>query len=203
MQVQTYYLEDVLALTENQQSSNQNGRNSEKKLSLTEEDVQSMDEAIQLAWLEDDFETLMDTIEEFPRLNLCNYKHSLTGATALMVSAGKGRVEDVKLLLSLGADISAAANNGHTAFDWAKNNGQEEVVSILTEHMVKVQQAQFQAAETALLQNYQMSADQVRPVKFWTSVFGAPAYQFRDVKLKCFLVLYLGMMCRYLKTSDF
>uniref|UniRef100_A0A7I4A4A1 RNA helicase n=1 Tax=Physcomitrium patens TaxID=3218 RepID=A0A7I4A4A1_PHYPA len=158
--VQTYYLEDVLALTENQQSSNQNGRNSEKKLSLTEEDVQSMDEAIQLAWLEDDFETLMDTIEEFPRLNLCNYKHSLTGATALMVSAGKGRVEDVKLLLSLGADISAAANNGHTAFDWAKNNGQEEVVSILTEHMVKVQQAQFQAAETALLQNYQMSADQ-------------------------------------------
>jgi ATP-dependent RNA helicase DHX36 len=160
--VQTFYLEDVLALTESQQSNKENGRIRGKSITLTEEDTKSMDEALQLAWLEDGFETLMDTIEEFPRLNLCNYKHSQTGATALMVTAGKGRVEDVKLLLSIGADISAAANNGDTAIDWATKNGQEEVVSVLNDHIVNVQQSQAQAAETELLRNYQMSVDQVR-----------------------------------------
>lgn len=163
--MQTYYLEDVLALTENQQYTKENGRIRGKRITLTEEDTKSMDEALQLAWLDDDFETLMDTIEEFPRLNLCNYKHSQTGATALMITAGKGRVEDVKLLLSIGADISAAANNGDTALQWATKYGQEEVVSVLNDHIVHVQQSQAQAAETELLQNYQMSVDQVRSLE--------------------------------------
>lgn len=164
--MQTYFLEDVLALTENQQSNNENGRSRGKPITLTEEDRKSMDEALQLAWLEDDFDTLMDTIEEFPRLNLCNYRHSQTGATALMVTGGKGRIEDVKLLLSIGADMSAVANDGDTALDWATKNGQEEVVSVLNDHIVKMQQSQAQAAETALLQNYQMSVDQVRPFEY-------------------------------------
>lgn len=164
--MQTYYLEDVLALTENQQLNNESGRSRVKPMTLTEEDRKSMDEALQLAWLDDEFETLMDTIEEFPRLNLCNYRHSQTGATALMVTSGKGRVEDVKLLLSIGADISTAANNGDTALDWATKHGQEEVVSVLNDHTVNMSQSQAQAAETALLQNYQMSVDQVRPFAY-------------------------------------
>lgn len=164
--MQTYYLEDVLALTENQQFNYEIGQSEAELTTLTDEDRKSMDEAIQLAWLEDDFETLMDMIKDFPRLNLCNYRHSQTGATALMVTAGKGRVEDVKLLLSIGADISAAANNDDTALRWATKNGQEEVVSVLNDHVVKMQQSQAQAAEAALLQNYQMSIDQARLLEY-------------------------------------
>lgn len=128
---------------------------------LLEEDQKSMDDAITQAWEEDDFEMLMDTIQEFPRLKLCNYKQSSTGMTALMVAAGKGRVEDVKLLLSLGADSSAAAKNGHTAADWAETYGHKTVSLLLNSHKDDKLQSQALAAEAAILENYQMSVNQV------------------------------------------
>lgn len=174
MQVQTYYLEDVLALTENQQVDNgKSVRNKPKFITLTEEDKKSMDEALKAAWLNDDFETLMDTIEEFPRLNLCNYKHTQSGATPLMVASAKGRVEDVKHLLSLGADTSVIANNGDDAVRWATKNGQQEVAALLNEHMKKQhsQDDHSKAAETALLQNYQMSVDQVKAIRVYIEGF--------------------------------
>lgn len=128
---------------------------------LSEEDAKSMDDALTQAWEEEDFEMLLDTIQEFPRLDLCNYKQSSTGMTALMVAAGRGRVEDVKLLLSLGADLSAAAKNGHTAADWAETYGHNAVTSLLNSHKDDKLHSQALAAETALLHNYQMSVDQV------------------------------------------
>lgn len=73
--------------------------------------------------MEDDFEIFMDIIEEFLRLNFCNYKYLLIGVIVLMVSVGKGWVEDVKLLLFFGVDIFVVVNNGYIVFDWVKNNG--------------------------------------------------------------------------------
>lgn len=161
MQVETFYLEDVLALTKTQEPVFDKTKNVQNVAHLFEEDAKSMDDALTQAWEEDDFEMLMDTIQEFPRLNLCNYKQSSTGMTALMVAAGKGRVEDVKLLLSLGADLSAAAKNGHTAADWAETYGHDAVFLLLNSHKDDKLQSQALAAETALLHKYQMSVNQV------------------------------------------
>ena len=129
---------------------------------LLDEDAKSMDDALTQAWDEDDFEMLMDTIQEFPRLRLYNYKQSSTRMTPLMVAAGKGRVEEVKLLLSLGADLSAAAKNGHTAADWAETYGHDAVFLLLNSLKNDKLQSQALVAETALLHEYQGSVNQVR-----------------------------------------
>ena len=41
-----------------------------------------------------------------------DYQHSLTGATALMVMAGQGRLREVKQLLAIGADPTLLSNDG-------------------------------------------------------------------------------------------
>jgi ankyrin repeat protein len=77
-----------------------------------------------------------------------------------MVAAGKGRVDDVSYLLSLGADTSIEARNGDTALDWAQNNGHANVVVAIETHRLQ-EQSQVAAAEAVLLQKYLYSVDQV------------------------------------------
>ncbi len=55
-----------------------------------------------------------------------------SGATALMSAAANGRVEAVKLLLSLGADVNI--NPSGTALHWALANEQYEIASLLLDH---------------------------------------------------------------------
>ncbi|KAH9536794.1 hypothetical protein CY35_16G018300 [Sphagnum magellanicum] len=158
--VQSFYLEDVLSLVEETQPSSIGAESLGRGMPLSNEYAEAMDEALTQAWLEDDFETLIDIVKEFPSLHLCNYQHSLTGATPLMVAAGKGRVDDVSYLLSLGADTSIEARNGDTALDWAQNNGHANVVVAIETHRLQ-EQSQVAAAEAVLLQKYLYSVDQV------------------------------------------
>lgn len=105
---------------------------------LTKEDKETLDEAIHLAWSNNDFEPLADLVfsEENPKIY--NYQHSLTGLTPLMVFAGKGRVADVSMLLSLGADCHIQAKDGMTALKLAVKENHLEISELIQKNMDNV-----------------------------------------------------------------
>ncbi|XP_024120086.1 3'-5' RNA helicase YTHDC2 isoform X2 [Oryzias melastigma] len=57
--------------------------------------------------------------------------HSETGATPLMMSAGRGFVTQMQQLLSLGADSNKRDSNGWTALDFAKHFHHTEAIDLL------------------------------------------------------------------------
>uniref|UniRef100_A0A8C6WK60 RNA helicase n=1 Tax=Neogobius melanostomus TaxID=47308 RepID=A0A8C6WK60_9GOBI len=60
-----------------------------------------------------------------------DYTHSETGATALMVAAGRGCIAQMQQLLSMGADINLKASNGWSPLDFAMHFNQIEAVDLL------------------------------------------------------------------------
>ncbi|KAL7376832.1 hypothetical protein ABVT39_016645 [Epinephelus coioides] len=60
-----------------------------------------------------------------------DYRHSETGATPLMVAAGRGFLTQMEQLLNMGADINMKASNGWTALDFAKHFQQTEAMDLL------------------------------------------------------------------------
>lgn len=59
-----------------------------------------------------------------------NYKN-VDGNTALMLSAKKGDLEKVKILLANSANVNLINNNGMTAYDLARSNGHREVARLI------------------------------------------------------------------------
>lgn len=161
--VQSFYLEDVIVATElGEDSVLFSGTPAETDTSspLSEEDSAAMDEAICLAWLEDDFELLTEMLSRNMNSSLCNYQHSLTGTTALMVAAGKGKGDEVLLLLSRGADINLTSQDGTTALDWADRDGKEKVKEMILRHKDKKDDPTLAAKKAELLERYLSSIDQ-------------------------------------------
>ncbi|XP_077399108.1 3'-5' RNA helicase YTHDC2 isoform X2 [Vanacampus margaritifer] len=60
-----------------------------------------------------------------------DYMHSETGATPLMVTAGRGILTQMERLLKMGADVTLKASNGWTAMDFAKNFQQVDAFDLL------------------------------------------------------------------------
>ncbi|KAJ0056946.1 hypothetical protein NL108_000769, partial [Boleophthalmus pectinirostris] len=60
-----------------------------------------------------------------------DYTHSETGATALMVAAGRGCIMQMQQLLSMGADMNIKASNGWSALDFAMHFNQMDAVDLL------------------------------------------------------------------------
>ncbi|XP_061342790.1 DExH-box ATP-dependent RNA helicase DExH6-like [Gastrolobium bilobum] len=135
--VKTFYLEDVLTVVK---PSNDNHLDSTtfstpiNNLELSEEEKLSFDEAINLAWSNDEWDLLLELVSSEGTPKLFNYQHSLTGLTPLMVFAGKGRVGDMCMLLSLGADFSLRAKDGTNALEIAERENQPEAAEILKKH---------------------------------------------------------------------
>ena len=102
---------------------------------LTEEDKLVLDDAINLAWSNDEFDSLLELVSSEGTRKVYNYQHSMTGLTALMVFAGKGRVGDVCMLLSFGADCHLRAKDGTTALEFAEKEHQQETAEILKRHI--------------------------------------------------------------------
>lgn len=137
-QVKTFYLEDVLSIlksVENNHLDNPALGASTEDRDLTDEDKLALDEAISLAWSNDEFDQLLELVSTEGTRKLFNYQHSVTGLTPLMVFAGKGRVGDVCMLLSFGADCQLLAKDGTTALELAKRVDQGESAQMLKEHM--------------------------------------------------------------------
>ncbi|CAN1351884.1 DExH-box ATP-dependent RNA helicase DExH6 [Linum perenne] len=129
--VRTFYLEDVLSILT---SSNDNHLDSSTLLAPNE-DKAALDEAIYSAWSNDEFDLLMDLVSSEGSPAVYNYQHSSTGLTPLMVLAGKGRVGDVVMLLSLGANYHLKDKDGMTALALAERENQLEAAEVIKGHI--------------------------------------------------------------------
>ncbi|XP_054796819.1 DExH-box ATP-dependent RNA helicase DExH6 isoform X1 [Prosopis cineraria] len=136
--VRTFYLEDVLSIVkynEENHLDNATSNNLTDNHELSEEDKVSLDEAIHLAWSNDDCDPLLELITSKGSPKIFNYQHSLTGLTPLMVFAGKGRVGDMCMLLSFGADCHLRSKAGMGALEIAEQENNQEIAEILKKHI--------------------------------------------------------------------
>ncbi|GMH15707.1 hypothetical protein Nepgr_017548 [Nepenthes gracilis] len=136
--VKTFYLEDVLSMVNSTGKNNPDAASSSFPIGeseLMEVDKVAFDEAINLAWSNDEFDPLLELLSSEGTPRILNYQQSLTSVTPLMVFSGKGRTGDLCMLLSLGADCHLKAHDGCTALDWAERGEQAEAAEILKKHM--------------------------------------------------------------------
>uniref|UniRef100_A0A8C9NPJ3 3'-5' RNA helicase YTHDC2 n=1 Tax=Serinus canaria TaxID=9135 RepID=A0A8C9NPJ3_SERCA len=107
---------------------------------LTEKDVnclepwivKKMDSCLSDIWLHKDIDSFAQVLNLILTENVSvDYRHSETGATALMISSGRGFLTQVEQLISMGASIHCKSSNGWMAVDWARRFGQTEVVDLL------------------------------------------------------------------------
>ncbi|XP_030929402.1 DExH-box ATP-dependent RNA helicase DExH6 isoform X1 [Quercus lobata] len=136
--VNIFYLEDVLLLLKSVENNNPDNTLAvvpSEDPELTEEEKLALDEALNLAWSSDEFDPLLELVSSEGTQKVFNYQHSLTGLSPLMVFAGKGRVADVCMLLSFGADCHLQAKDGSTALELAERENQQEATVIIKKHM--------------------------------------------------------------------
>ncbi|XP_022931521.1 DExH-box ATP-dependent RNA helicase DExH6-like isoform X1 [Cucurbita moschata] len=136
--VKNFYLEDVLSIVKSQKENHLDDKImgvSDEVRELTEEDKLALDEAIHTAWLNDEFDPLLELVAKPGSSQIFNYQHSVTGLTPLMVLAGKGRVSDVCMLLSFGAICELRAKDGTTALELAERGDQKETAKAIREHL--------------------------------------------------------------------
>ncbi|CAA7037875.1 unnamed protein product [Microthlaspi erraticum] len=154
--VRTLYLEDVLSILksggDNHLNSSANLGIPEQKLALTDEEKLALDEAIILAWTNDEFDALLDLVSSRGSHEIYNYQHQSTGLTPLMVFAGKGLISDVCMLLSFGADWNLKSKEGMAALELAETENQLEAAQIIREHAENSQSNSQQAQQ--LLDKY-------------------------------------------------
>ncbi|KAK6919770.1 Helicase-associated domain [Dillenia turbinata] len=140
--VKTYYLEDILSFLKSEKQNQLDcisGSASIENLEIADEEYRvALDEAIDLALSNDEFDPLLDLLSSEGTPKAMNYQHSSTGVTPLMVFAGKGRVDDVCMLLSSGADCRLQANDGSTALAWAEQGDQKDAAEIIKKHIKNV-----------------------------------------------------------------
>ncbi|KAL2326748.1 hypothetical protein Fmac_020175 [Flemingia macrophylla] len=125
-QVKTYYLADVLSILKS-------GADNNHELSQLEK--LSLDEAIDFAWSNDEWCSLLELLYSKPTPKVFDYQHSLTGLNPLMVFAGKGKVDDMCMLLSFGANCHLRAQDGKTALEIAEKENQQVAFELLKKHM--------------------------------------------------------------------
>lgn len=63
--------------------------------------------------------------------NYCDVNDTTVGVTALMFATRDANFEMVKFLLDYGADKSIKSSDGKTAYDYALESGDEDIISIL------------------------------------------------------------------------
>ncbi|KAK1397213.1 RNA helicase [Heracleum sosnowskyi] len=131
--VKTLYLEDILSILK----SNEINHLTSENFLLSEKYRAVIDDTITLAWSSDEYEPLLDLVSAEAGLSILKFQHSSTGVTPVMVFARKGRVSELCMALSLGADCYLQDKDGATALEWAKRENQKEAAEILKKHMEK------------------------------------------------------------------
>ncbi|XP_062369135.1 3'-5' RNA helicase YTHDC2-like [Cinclus cinclus] len=94
--------------------------------------VKEMDSCLSDIWLHKDIDSFAHVFHLILTENVSvDYRHSETGATALMISSGRGFLSQIEQLISMGASIHFKSSNGWMAVDWARHFGQTEVIDLL------------------------------------------------------------------------
>ncbi|XP_038072672.1 3'-5' RNA helicase YTHDC2-like isoform X2 [Patiria miniata] len=137
--------------------------------------MKAMDSALGDCWLKGKSESFDQLMHLILNENVSvDYAHSETSATPLMLASGRGNVEVVERLLSLGANPTQRASNDMTPLDWATKFNQTDVIEILQAHITNMQvevddesdlikdSADISAEDRELLQAYQHSFDDER-----------------------------------------
>lgn len=88
-----------------------------------------------MAWSNDEWDPLLELVSSEGTPELFNYQHSLTGLTPLMVFSGRGRVGEMCMLLSFGADCNLKAKDGASALEIAERENQPEAAEIIKKHL--------------------------------------------------------------------
>ncbi|EOA39070.1 hypothetical protein CARUB_v10011734mg, partial [Capsella rubella] len=135
--VRTFFLEDALSVLISDKNNHLLSADSNipsEKRDFKDEEKVVLDEAIDLAWTNDEFDCLLDLVFSEGSPEAYNYQNSMTGLTPLMVFAGKGRVSDVCKLLSFGANCTLKSKEGITALELAEKENQIETAQIIREH---------------------------------------------------------------------
>lgn len=148
-------MEDVLSILKSEGNNHLDSSiscSAREEPELTEEDKLVLDEAINIAWSNDEFYPLVELVSSEGTRKVYNYQHSSTGLTPLMVFAGKGRVGEVCMLLSFGADWKLQTKEGLTALELAEREDQQKAAEILKRH-VEVALSDS-VAERQLLEKY-------------------------------------------------
>ncbi|KAF8083144.1 hypothetical protein N665_0790s0007 [Sinapis alba] len=153
--VRTFYLEDVLSVLKSEKNHHlifDDSSIPDGERDIKDEDRVALDEAIEMAWTNDEFEALLDLVSSEGSHEVYNYRQSSTWLTPLMVFAGKGRVNNVGKLLALGADCKLKSKEGMTALELAEKEKQFEAAQIIRQHVDNFQSNSQQAQE--LLDKY-------------------------------------------------
>uniref|UniRef100_H3CDI3 RNA helicase n=1 Tax=Tetraodon nigroviridis TaxID=99883 RepID=H3CDI3_TETNG len=99
--------------------------------------VKEMDSCISSIFLNEDQDAFIQLFNLILYENVnVNYRHSETGTTALMVTAGQGFLPQMEQLLHMGADVGIKASNGWTAVDFAKHFHQNESMELLKSFLI-------------------------------------------------------------------
>ncbi|XP_044189523.1 3'-5' RNA helicase YTHDC2 isoform X1 [Thunnus albacares] len=94
--------------------------------------LKEMDACISNIFLNEDQDTFIQLFNLILYENVnVDYTHSETGATPLMVTAGRGFLAQMEQLLNMGANINIKASNGWTALDFAQHFQQIDAVDLL------------------------------------------------------------------------
>ncbi|XP_060581690.1 3'-5' RNA helicase YTHDC2-like [Ruditapes philippinarum] len=99
--------------------------------------IQEMDQCLSEIWLSGSEEKFPQVFYLIASENVSvDYQHSETTVTPLMIAAGRGFIDIVDQLLTLGADPTVKSSNDWTALDWAKKFEWTEIASLLETHML-------------------------------------------------------------------
>ncbi|KAM6902347.1 3'-5' RNA helicase YTHDC2 [Xenentodon cancila] len=150
--------------------------NSREQLQLQPWLLREMDSCISNIFLHEDQDAFSQLFNLITNEGVdVDFTHSETGATALMVAAGRGFLTQMQQLLALGADINLKASNGWTAVDFAKHFQQTDAIDLLKSSIPlgetsSVQESTLSQCDTAelstedqeLLKMYHLSFDDQR-----------------------------------------
>ncbi|CAK6975730.1 '-5' RNA helicase YTHDC2 [Scomber scombrus] len=134
--------------------------------------LKEMDACISNIFLNEDQDTFIQLFNLILYENVnVDYTHSETGATALMVTAGRGFLSQMEQLLNMGADINKKASNGWTALDFAQHFQQAEAVDLLKSSIPLGEVSSMDESTLAQCGSAELSAEDQELLKLYHHTF--------------------------------
>ncbi|XP_067339375.1 3'-5' RNA helicase YTHDC2 isoform X2 [Channa argus] len=134
--------------------------------------LKEMDSCISNSFLNEDQDAFIQLFNLILYENVnVDYTHSETGATPLMVAAGRGFLTQMEQLLNMGADINMKASNGWTALDFAKHFQQTEAMDLLKSSIPLREMSSMKESTLVQCDNAKLSTDEQELLKLYHHSF--------------------------------